>query len=91
MLTVANIWQAAISFRKHGFSRVEDPAAFQRYLIRQAEKRLETLVGEKYKNIVVKRLQGDFGIKDDTKEELKLQQAFRDQVVDVLERSPENI
>ena len=41
----------------------------------------------KYKDLVIKCLTGDFGVTDDNKEDLKLQQAFKSQVVDVLERS----
>jgi hypothetical protein len=44
-------------------------------------------MGEKYRQLVLKCLSGEFGIVDDTKEDLKLQQAFREQAVDVLERA----
>jgi hypothetical protein len=33
----------------------------------------------------MKCLTGNFGVEDDTKEDLKLQQAFRHQIVDVIE------
>lgn len=48
-------------------------------------------MGEKYKSVVLKCLQGNFGVIDDTKEDLKLQQAFRAQVVEVLQRAAENV
>jgi hypothetical protein len=48
-------------------------------------------MGEKYKQLVLKCLAGEFSVRDDTKEDLKLQQAFRDQVVDVLERVCANV
>jgi len=48
-------------------------------------------MGGKYRDLVVACLTDDFGVKDDTKEDIKLQQAFRAQVVEVLARSLENI
>ena len=48
-------------------------------------------MGSKYRDIVLKCLTGNFGIVDDSKEDLKLQQAFRTQVVDVLRKIVENI
>jgi len=44
-------------------------------------------MGIKYSELVVKCLNGHFAVVDDTREELKLQQAFRAEVVDVLEWS----
>lgn len=70
---------------------MQDPFIVQKYLIRQADKHLEARVGEMYKNAVLKCLQADFGVINDTKEDLKLQQAFRSQVVDVLERASANV
>jgi hypothetical protein len=60
-------------------------------LIRHAEKRLSAKMGEKYKKIVIKCLRGEFEVTNDTKEDLKLQQIFRMQVVDVLQKTAENI
>jgi hypothetical protein len=40
--------------------------------------------------VVLKCLQGNFEVSDDTKEDLKLQQAFRAQVVDVLQKAADN-
>jgi isopentenyldiphosphate isomerase len=47
--------------------------------------RLDSRVWRKYKEVVLKCLTGELGIEDDTTEDLKLQQAFRYQVVDVIE------
>jgi hypothetical protein len=44
-------------------------------------------MGKKYQAIVLSGLRSDFECSNDTKEDLKLQQAFRAQVVDVLERA----
>lgn len=63
----------------------------QRYLVRQAEKNLAPRMGEKYKGVVVKCLLNDFGVTHDVKSDLKLQQAFRSQVVDVLGRAADYI
>jgi hypothetical protein len=52
---------------------------------------LPSRVGEKYKEIVVSCLMGNFKVTNDTREDLKLQQAFRSQVVDVLEAAAENV
>ena len=48
-------------------------------------------MGPNYTEIVVKCLTGDFGIKYDSKEDIKLQQAFRTQIVNVLDRALANI
>lgn len=70
---------------------MKDPMVVQRYLIRQAEKHLESRMGAKYKTAVLKCLQNEFGVVNDTKDDLKLQQAFRSQVIDVLGRASENL
>ena len=44
-------------------------------------------MGAKYRDIVLKCISGEFGVSNDTREDLKLQQAFRIQVVEVLQRS----
>lgn len=41
-------------------------------------------MGRKYKEILIKCLTGDFGVENNT-EDLKLQRAFRTQVIEVLE------
>lgn len=76
---------------KYAFTKVQDPQAIKRRLIQQAEKRLGSKMGDRYKSVVLKCLQGDFAITDDTKEDLKLQQAFRAHVVDVLQKATASI
>ena len=56
-------------------------------VVKHAQKFLGRKMGDKYKDIVVKCLSGHFVMADDTRSELKLQQAFRAEVVQVLERS----
>ena len=60
-------------------------------LIKQADRRLASHLGGKYKDLVLKCLKGDFGVTNDTKDDLKLQQAFRTQVVDVLKVAAESV
>lgn len=84
------LWQPALSLERSGFSRVTEPQAIRKHLIRHAEKRLGSKTGEKYRDVVLKCLQGNFEVSDDTKEDLKLQQAFRAQVVDVLQKAADN-
>jgi hypothetical protein len=55
-------------------------------LIKIAERKLAAKVGSKYQRVVLACLRGDFDVESDTKEDLKLQLAFRSQVVDALER-----
>lgn len=71
---------------KYRFSKLQDPRMIQKHLIRQAEKHLESRMGEKYQTAVLKCLRGDFGVIHETKEDLRLQEAFRSQVVEVLEK-----
>ncbi|KAI9773189.1 MAG: hypothetical protein M1840_008310 [Geoglossum simile] len=85
VLLEIGLWEPAITLEKNLFALARDPYAVQSQLKKHASKRLESRVGEKYKNIVLNCLTGQFDIKDDTKEDLKLQQAFRTQVVEVLE------
>lgn len=72
---------------KDRFQKTQDPVAIQKQLIRRAERYLGQRAGEKYKDVVVKCLKGEFDVSNDTKEDLKLQQAFRAQVVEVLEKA----
>jgi hypothetical protein len=62
---------------------MKDPNGIKNRLIKVAQSRLGSRMGPKYTDIVVTCLTGEFGIKDDTKEDIKLQQAFRAQVIDV--------
>jgi hypothetical protein len=87
----AGLWQPALSLDKSNFSNVKDPMAIRKHLIRHAEKRLGSKMGEKYQNVVLTCLEGGFDVANDTKDDLKLQQAFRSQVVDVLEKASEFI
>ena len=48
-------------------------------------------MGEKYKNVVLACLQNGFNVVDDSKEDLKLQLAFRTQVINVLEKAAQCI
>ena len=59
--------------------------------MRRAERFLGYRAGNKYKAVVLKCLSGEFGVEDDTREDLRLQQAFRTQVVDMLERAAESV
>ncbi len=89
------IWRPAITLERNRFAHAKDsqgrPCGITRHLIKHAQKHLENPMGSKYRDIVLKCLTGNFGIVDDTKEDLKLQQAFRTQVVDVLRKIVENI
>ena len=87
VLLEIGLWQPAIELEKSKFAQVTKGGNIQRHLLKHASIRLESKVGPKYRDIVVKCLTGDFGIFDDNKEDLKLQQAFRSQVVDVLEKA----
>ncbi|KAM0252318.1 hypothetical protein ACHAQJ_007811 [Trichoderma viride] len=79
------LWQPALSLEKTKFARVR-PDGIQKHFIRHAEKRLGAKMGEKYRAVVLSCLRGDLECSNDTKEDLKLQQAFRAQVVDILEK-----
>jgi hypothetical protein len=48
-------------------------------------------MGTRYRDVVIKCLTGDFDVKDDNKEDLKLQQAFRLDVVEVLQRAADSV
>ncbi|KAI1804418.1 hypothetical protein F4811DRAFT_520533 [Daldinia bambusicola] len=91
VLLEIGLWQQATSLEKSGFARVRDPYAIKKQLVRNAEKRLASKMGERYKQVVVKCLENGFGVGDDSKEDLKLQQAFRSQVIDALEDATKHI
>lgn len=80
-----------LSLERDGFKRVNDPSTIQNYLIKKAEKSLPQQVGEHYKDVVVRCLTGKFDVENDNKEDLKLQQAFRAQVLEVLDKAAESI
>jgi hypothetical protein len=86
VLLEIGLWQRAITLEKQGFRTHREPKVIKAQLLRHAERRLGDKMGEKYQQVVITCLNADFGVRDDTKEDLKLQQAFRTQVVDVLEK-----
>ncbi|TKA64851.1 hypothetical protein B0A49_06328 [Cryomyces minteri] len=80
VLLEIGLWQPALTLEREQFKRVRDPFTIQKFLVRHASKTLPLQVGEKYTEVVVRCLTGDFDMKDDTKEDLKLQQSFRNLV-----------
>ncbi|KAI1457219.1 hypothetical protein F4805DRAFT_198640 [Annulohypoxylon moriforme] len=91
VLLEIGLWQQATSLEKSGFANVRDPQTIKKHLVRHAEKRLASKMGEKYQRVVLTCLQNGFEVKDDSKEDLKLQQAFRMQVINVLENATKYI
>ena len=87
VLLEIGLWEPAIKLEKNMFAHARDGYAIQSQLIKHATKRLESRVGKKYRDAVIKCLTGKFDVRDDNKEDLKLQQAFRTQVVDVFENA----
>lgn len=87
VLLEIGLWEPAAKLDRNMFATANNPRAVQAQLIKHAERRLGGRIGKKYQEIVLKCLTGDFGVEDDTKEDLKLQQAFRYQVVDVIENA----
>jgi hypothetical protein len=85
VLLEIGLWECAPNMGKVMSAHSKGPYALQAQLQRHADRRLSARIGDKYKQIVLKYLSGDFGVVDDTKEDLKLQQAFRSQVLEVLE------
>ncbi|KAK2742777.1 hypothetical protein FQN55_007720 [Onygenales sp. PD_40] len=85
VLLEIGLWEPALKLERNRFAHAQDPRAVQAQLVKHARKRLEAHVGRRYAEAVVKCLTGDFGVDDDTKEDIMLQQAFRVQVVDVIE------
>lgn len=91
VLLEIGLWEPALSLEKNNFVTASSGCKIREQLVKQAERRLDSKVGKKYKEIVVKCLNSDFGVTDDTREDLNLQQAFRAQVIDVLERAAESV
>lgn len=91
VLLEIGLWEPAIKLEKNMFAHASNGYAVRAQLIKHAQRRLEPRVGRKYKDIVVRCLNGNFDIVDDSKEDLKLQQAFRTQVVDILDRAADNV
>ena len=92
---ISGIWRPAISLEKHRFARAKDangrPHGITQHLVRHVQKHLENPMGQKYRDIVLKCLTGNFGVVDDNREDLKLQQAFRTQVLEPLQKIAEVI
>ena len=84
ILLEIGLWEPAIRLERNMFAHTGNAYAVQPQLIKHAQKSLESRVGRKYK-VDIKFLTGSFGVEDDTRDDLKLQQAFRTQVVDVIE------
>ncbi|KAJ0357265.1 hypothetical protein COL154_010308 [Colletotrichum chrysophilum] len=91
VLLEIGLWQPVLTLEKSGFSKVRDPNAIKKHLIKHAEKRLGAKMGDNYQKVVLNCLKGDFKVFDDTKEDLKLQQAFRANVVDLLQKSADSV
>ncbi|KAL2871163.1 uncharacterized protein BJX67DRAFT_218534 [Aspergillus lucknowensis] len=87
VLLEIGLWEPAIKLEKNLFAYATSGAAVRAQLIKHAQRRLEPRVGKRYKDVVLKCLTGDFGAEDDTRENMKLQQAFRHQVLDVIEQA----
>ncbi|KAK5445378.1 hypothetical protein LTS15_010159 [Exophiala xenobiotica] len=93
ILLEIGLWEPAIKLQKNSFLGA-NPGNFeliQQQLLKHATHRLEKRVGKRYKDVVIRCLKGDFGVTNDNREDLKLQQAFRAQVVDVLERAASSV
>ncbi|KAF2637533.1 hypothetical protein P280DRAFT_108366 [Massarina eburnea CBS 473.64] len=91
VLLEIGLWQSSVTLDKEGFRRVKNPKVVQRYLMRQAEKNVSPRMGEKYRMVVLRCLRNDLGVVSGVRTDLKLQQAFRSQVVDVLGRAADYV
>lgn len=91
VLLEIGLWRSVLSLERAGFRNVTDPWAIQDYLVNKAKKALPREVGENYAQLVVRCLTGDFDVREDSKNGLKLQQAFREQVVGVLGHAADSI
>ena len=91
VLLETGLWEPALTLEKNMFKHAHDSYAIQAQLKKHAMERLESRMGNKYKHVVLKCLLGKFEVSDDTKEDLKLQLAFRTQVVDVLETAANSV
>ncbi|KAF2016799.1 hypothetical protein BU24DRAFT_392188 [Aaosphaeria arxii CBS 175.79] len=93
VLLEIGLWEPAIlqEHPRDRFRDMGDPEGIKNRLLKVAQKRLPSKMGERYRDVVVTCLTGNFAVKDDTKEDLQLQQAFRVQVVQVLAQLLQNI
>ena len=93
VLLEIGLWEPAVAqdHPNHRFFDTKDRNEVKQRLIKVANRLLASRMGPNYTEIVVKCLTGNFGIKDDSKEDIKLQQAFITPVIDVLDRALTNI
>lgn len=91
VLLEIGLWEPALKLQTSMFAHVENHRTVQAQLIKHAQRRLEPKVGRRYKEVVLKCLTGDFEVENDTREDLKLQQAFRHQVIDVIEQAANHV
>ncbi|KAF3808046.1 hypothetical protein GCG54_00012625, partial [Colletotrichum gloeosporioides] len=87
LLTHHRALAADIDPREVRISKVRDPHAIKKHLLKHAQKALGAKMGDKSHKVVVKCLKGDFKAVDNTKEDLKLQQAISGNVVYLFQRS----
>ena len=67
VLLEIGLWEPAIKLEKNMFAHARDNYAIQSQLIKHAQKRLESRVGKKYRDAVVKCLTGKVAGVDDNK------------------------
>ncbi|KAH8745421.1 hypothetical protein BGZ57DRAFT_778237, partial [Hyaloscypha finlandica] len=91
VLLEIGLWESALTLEKNKFGSVKNPKAVRDQLRKHAESRLASRVGEKYKQVVLRCLTSQLDVVDDTREDLKLQQAFRSHVVDVLKAAAQHV
>ncbi|KAK0726153.1 hypothetical protein B0H67DRAFT_572424 [Lasiosphaeris hirsuta] len=93
MLLEIGIWEPAIQQEhpRDQFKNMKTPEDRKNRLVKVARKRLPPKMGGKYSDLVVRCLTGNFDVGDDTKGDIKLQQAFRSQVIEALGRVLESI
>ncbi|KAF7537353.1 hypothetical protein G7054_g3859 [Neopestalotiopsis clavispora] len=93
VLLEIGLWELAIrqEHPDNPFSLMTDRRGITKHLEKVAYLRLPKRMGRKYTDVVLKCLTGDFGVNDNTKEDIKLQQAFRAQVIDVLQVAKDSI
>jgi len=68
-----------------------EPDAIARRLSQHAEVNLPVKVGNRFRDVTMRCLSGDFGVEEDDKDETRLQEAFSKYVVDVLGSAAANL
>jgi hypothetical protein len=86
VLLEIGLWQPALTLESNHFKNAREPNAIMGQLLKHAERRLGDKMGDRYAKIVKMCLTGSFGVHGDPREDRKLQQAFRTEIVDVLSR-----